>query len=688
MNVGARPLRLFSAPLAVIAMTALTASTALAQPAPQPAGPQRAPEVVPLILIHGHGADPSAWAGFMDRYGAGRVVVRSLYAADADKLKAGDLPKACVVAAGYYKETESGVKFDPDATGRGQGSIGGCGVPRDDGLEGKYPISYVSRIARIVDDVRRATGSDRVDLALHSMGNLVGRAYTKWHSSGAQGGKSKVRRLVCIVGPQRGINAFEATIDGLDHAGVREFMDQGELAEMCHEYNGWGGKSYVDQLNDGWDGFCGGAGVEYLGITATGAYGTQIDPSDQPSDHAHIFGIQLSGPVDSIVQGIEAMDKETLGDVHIFTELWLKDPIAEIKEALGPSDGTVRFASSRMDQEPFLGAATWATFEGRHGGDDWDPEQQSNCSTFASEMAREFLFDHKLVKASVDSFGLRMVNAPGKQSWLVLDTKISGGSLVAAQIVEAKLGPEGFSVSNAIGDVTRVADGITGHEISNGVKDTGALLDDLFQGHWGALGGDASQGLTDATHPQFSLGGPAPLEPLGAAQGYGCPLASGEQHAFFAIPAGAGTRRYHVVLYGPQGAVAHIDTIDLVVKDGAAEDAPTTTLRAVSVGIDGVLARGAAPAPDATGATAVFHGIAASNAPASDTSVKFSFRLDAGDWTPFGPTATFDTPPLAAGEHRLSARSERNCDGTVCDDAVGATIGIFVDRTGQITVRN
>ena len=59
------------------------------------------------------------------------------------------------------------------------GSIGGCPVPRTDGLDTSYyTTSYADRLRRCVENVKRATGSKKVDLALHSMGGLVGGGLT------------------------------------------------------------------------------------------------------------------------------------------------------------------------------------------------------------------------------------------------------------------------------------------------------------------------------------------------------------------------------------------------------------------------------------------------------------------------------------------------------------------------------
>ncbi|MBI3272194.1 MAG: hypothetical protein HYZ53_24590 [Planctomycetes bacterium] len=593
-------------------------------------GSATAPEVVPLILVHGHGADPGVWSGFLERYGPGRVAVHELFPAEADKLRPGSLPKACVIAAGYYKETITGVKFDPDANGRGQGSIGGCPVPRDDGNAARYPISYAKRLARIVEGVRRATGSDRVDLALHSMGNLVGRAYTRWFSVGG-GGHSKVRRLLCVAGPHRGINALEAMIDGLEHQGDRSFMAMAECAEMCYEYKGWSGESFLYHLNKDWDTFCRSCDVNYVGISATGAKGKQVDPDDPTDkDAPSLFGFKLAGPPKHIFTALRNIRGETWRDAKPFFVLWGPHMIREFKEALGPGDGTVRFASSRMDQEPLTRAWTWATFEARHA-DEWNPEQSVQGSTFTTELARQFLFVGRIARGGhVDKCELRAVNAPGKGSWLVLETAVSGAPMVSAQVVEERL-----------------------------LNDSGAA---------------------------------------GPATSYGFAVPMGEQRAFLPTDGGGGKRRYRVVVYGPTGPVTTQDAVVLDLVRGAPETAPFTTLRESppSRGATDRLdhpkdepATAAGAASDGGARGPVLHVTAESNVPAGDPTLRFSFRFDDGNWTAFASKATFVTPALAPGEHRLEARARHGGNGAhlVCDDARGAAMGILVGADGHVKVR-
>jgi pimeloyl-ACP methyl ester carboxylesterase len=602
-------------------------------------------EVVPLVLIHGHGSDPTAWDVFMGRYGTGRKVVTALYANEADQLKPGDLPLASVVAAGYYMDSIN----DP-VYGNKNGDIGSCPVARDDAWAKNYTASFAARIQHIVDGVCRASGATHVDLALHSMGNLVGRAYTKWLS--AQGGKCKVRRLLMIVGPQRGINALEASVDGLDHHNMgRDFMDMGEVSEMCSEYKPYNGQAFVDVLNDNWDGFCSSNGVQYAGFSASGAVGTQIDPTD-PTDSSDpsILGMKVTGAYGDILSAVEQIRTSDIPDIKPFVDIWggftydkVLGPIGypepnlvnEIEVAFGPGDGTVRLASSRLDQAPFGQTVSWGTFEGRHGGDDWDPEQCSENSTFATELAREFCFCGNVQKGGhVDRCQLEKYDSPGKATFLALETTVSGAPLVSAQIVEQTL--------DATGKI------------------------------------DAK--LTTAS--------------------YACPLPLGTQRAFIQIPAGGGQRTYRVVLYGPNGAVSTQDNIVMQLTDGVLEAPPKTTFgsdpagKPLSIGLVNALSGVANPNsttnPAAPTKGVVVHVTASSNTASTDPTLRFSFRLDDGDWTPYATQASYDTPPLAPGEHRVEARSRHGNNGAkvVCDDAYGDAIGILVDSKDGFTIRH
>ncbi len=567
--------------------TATTVAPATGTAAPAPVTTYVTSDIVPLICVHGITADPSFWTPFLALYGQGRQVVPSLFALEADQLQPGSLPMASVVSAGYYQESETSPKYDT-----GHDSIGGEPVPRTDAYASQYTISYVDRLTRIVEGVRRATGSDRVDLVLHSMGNIVGRTYARWHSFGAANGLSKVRRIFSIAGPNRGINAVEAYSFGFDCTNPLDFMRLGEIAEMCYEYPGWQNKSLIDYLNDDWDGFCTQYGVSYGGISGTGAYG----PQDGPPGTTTV--LTITGTIlQNVIQAL--WNKQTIFDLEPFYLIfWPNLIVPESVAALGAGDHVVTLASSRLDQAPFGQAVFWSPVEARHDGN-WNPEQSIHGSTFTSELAREFIWEGNVpAVASLASYSLTVVDAPNTASWIALETSATG--VTAAQLVEEVLDSSGNVV--------------------------------------------------------------------GGAQGYGAPIHDGFQRAFFSVPAGGGSRHYHLVLEAPDGPVA-TDDVTVTLTNGALEVAPITTF--VSATTSG------------TAVQATF----ASNT--TDPSLVFTFRLDAGAWTPFGASPTFDTPPLPPGEHRLEARCRdaANAAGLLADDARGCAIGILVDSSGNVTIR-
>jgi pimeloyl-ACP methyl ester carboxylesterase len=571
-------------------------TTAPASTSNQPAA-VAAPLVLPVVCVHGITADPVDFVPFQGLYGPGRAIVPALYAAEADQLKPGDLPLASVVSAGYYQESVNDPKYDPDANGISHGAMGGCPSPRTDPWAPDYTVSYVERLARIIDGVRRATGSDRVDLVLHSMGNLVGRSYARWHSSGALGGVSKVRRLFELAGPHRGINAIEAYSLGFTRLKPQDFMRQGEIAEMCYEYPVWQGQSMIEQLNDGWDTFCAANDVHYGGMSAVGAYGKQVDPAGSTTVTT------IATVVVNIVTAV--ISSNTIADLDPFYKTFKTKILPEAAEALGPGDGVVRLASSRLDQAPFARTDFWLEFQGRHEGT-WNTEQAIYSSTVTSELARQYLQEGVVTHAvPVTDFHVLAMNAPGHATWIALETDV-GADTAGAQLVEVVLDAKG--------------------------------------------------------------------NPVGGATGYGCPVAQGKQRTFFQVPAGAGVRHYHAVLYGAGGVVATED-VNLTLVNGALDEPPATDFVSATTTLQG-------------GWPAV-HATFGSNVSPSEPTLAFSYRLDNGPWTPYSQSSSFDTPTLGPGEHRLVARAQHAANGAgfLCQDARGVAIGLLVSATGGVTVR-
>ncbi|MBI3722392.1 hypothetical protein HY251_00325, partial [bacterium] len=218
--------------------------------------------VLPVVLVHGMSGDPLAWGPILDPLERGRTVFRECYADDLAELAPGSVSRSSVFAIGYYKRRQS-----DDLYHGGRCSIGGCPVPRTDGKAGYYSVAYADVVDDAIEAILRATGAPRVDLCGISLGGVISRAYVKWRSARGPGGESRVRRLILLESPTRGVNDLEALMLSLD---TMPFQRWGEVAELARDYPGWDGKSYISRLNDGFDAWCAAHGVSYGGLYGTG----------------------------------------------------------------------------------------------------------------------------------------------------------------------------------------------------------------------------------------------------------------------------------------------------------------------------------------------------------------------------------------------------------------------------------
>ncbi|HZU99032.1 MAG TPA: hypothetical protein VFF73_20150 [Planctomycetota bacterium] len=546
-------------------------------------------EVVPTIVVHGITGDPDNFFQLFADLAVGRTVIPEMYLDEADALQPNSLPPDVVVAFGYYKTHIGGPRYDD------HGSIGGCPVARTDGMDAWYTISYADRLRHCVEGVKRATGASKVDLVLHSMGGLVGRAYTHWLSVDPTGASS-VRRVFLFASPSRGINALECVGLAVAYVGSQEFMRQGECMELCEEATTWGGSSFVDLMNQDWDAFCAQKGIAYAGLTATGAQG---GPGGGSSGNLIPNNSLPMAQIQQFLTGL--LQWGTLGAlVPIIMESIANLP-NELQVAMGLSDGTVRLASSRLDGPPFLATIFWTTFEGNHANN-IDPEQVCVNSTYSADCVRAFCIEGKAPLGSATCTGIAVSrrDAPGRASWIQVDVTIAGvvsdSSPLGLQLVEETL--------DASGNATSV-------------------------------------------------------------MGYGARLRNGGQSLQFAVPAGGGTRRYRAVAYGERGEIGVASNVVFQLTDGAVDPSPAATIQAT---------------PGASSAHLVFS--------ANGPSPLYSVRFDRGDWQPWTETATFDTPPLLPGVHRVEVRCQHagNGAGVQVECLVPAAVGIRVDATGNVTV--
>src|SRR5581483_438018 len=120
--------------------------------------------------------------------------------------------------------------------------------------------------------------------------------------------------------------------------------------------------SFIDLLNDDWDGFCQREDVTYAGASAIGAHGAQSSPQNTAFVSATIATVVVN-----IVRAL--INVNAIADLVPFANIFMPAKLLpESIEALGPGDHVVRLAISRMDQAPFARAVSWAPFEGRHEG--------------------------------------------------------------------------------------------------------------------------------------------------------------------------------------------------------------------------------------------------------------------------------------------------------------------------------
>jgi pimeloyl-ACP methyl ester carboxylesterase len=403
--------------------------TTPAASATAPAAPAPDTGALPTILLHGFTGGPEDLYPLCDLLGTGRTVIRQLHVQEADALAPSSLPPDVIVNFDYYKESRSSPKYDPDPSGNSHGSIGGCPIPRNDGLDSYYTTSYAERVARCVEDVKRATGRDRVNIAAHSMGGLVARACTRWLAT--RGGQSSVARIFLIASPGRGLNALETIGSAILRTGPLRFMQMGEVLEMCSESDDWGGTSWVGALDDGWDTFCSVSGIRYAGVSGLGTPGPGAP-------------LVPGGGVASFYQGILSLTPAQIGGLAPLLPKAVGSFSSELAEILAPSDGTVPLASTRLDQPPFLGADLWGVYHGSHI-DDSDPEGGVAGATWTAECVRAYCLESSFppTGARCTSVTLTPVDSPGRATWLRADVSIVGTRAIAAQLVEETLDATG-----------------------------------------------------------------------------------------------------------------------------------------------------------------------------------------------------------------------------------------------------
>ncbi|MFA4889133.1 MAG: alpha/beta fold hydrolase [Candidatus Omnitrophota bacterium] len=199
-------------------------------------------QLYPTIFLHGMGAKPEDLVNLMDKVKLGNMqTVCPVYA--GDELGKLTYPKGTLFSAGYYKENKNNPGPN-DYTGR----IGGCPVAKGS-ADYDSRVSYAAQLKRIVENVCLATGSDKVNIVAHSMGGLIARAYIRW-----LGGDDKINKLLLIGVPNHGIPEMESFllyVSGYQVFSGPSWMANGEISELNQSDSSWGGRPYIQWMNEG-----------------------------------------------------------------------------------------------------------------------------------------------------------------------------------------------------------------------------------------------------------------------------------------------------------------------------------------------------------------------------------------------------------------------------------------------------
>jgi hypothetical protein len=373
-------------------------------------------DAVPLILVHGITSDPvENWGELLPQLARGRTVFPEVYAAETDTLPTGGIRPDSIFAFGYYRESKTSPNYYTDRQPQ-LSSIGGCPTPRTDPQGHLYTISFAAQLDRAVENICRATGSDRVDLVCYSMGGIVGRAYTRWLSLRAPNGLSRVRRLLTVGTMNHGLNSLEATTLVIARRSAGPHLAQGEAAELNYQCTYWSGRSYIDLLNEGWDAFAVQHGITY-GVGY--GYGNSVFHSAILQDLMSALGA-LGGSVMAslLVHPTPGFDADQAG-----------------REAMQDGDGVVRVSSSRMEPSRYPNVRFNAPYYATHM-QNGDADRALFPSTWMEQLVRRFVFEGSRAGGALAATGtVRTVDAPGEQTWLALDLAVTGGTPLAAQVL-------------------------------------------------------------------------------------------------------------------------------------------------------------------------------------------------------------------------------------------------------------
>jgi pimeloyl-ACP methyl ester carboxylesterase len=576
--------------------------------------------VRPLVLVHGIGGSPHDWAPIVSALAGGRTTFSDAYADDLAAL--GSVSRSSVWAIGYYKRRATDQPWF-----NGNGSIGGCPVPRTDPEGAYYTIAYVDLVDECVEAILRATGAPEVDMVGCSMGGIVSRAYLRWRSGHGPNGASRVRRFLLLESPSRGLDDIEAIMLSLSSLRM-PFQRWGEIAELSRDYPAWGGESYIERLNDGWDAWASSHGVVYGNVYGfghpvvnPGTLGQAIQTAQQ---YLGSGGPGTSGASTSTGTGTTPAappSQPTLGIaptpflVSVQESLIFLTPSFDLGQCLheilgDDSDGFVRVPSGSARAGPEFSSVLFdSRFRGLHL-DRGQHEETIQWCTNTAEAIRRFLVQGRVPTTTFVQADLEVVAAPGVAPWLHLDYEVAAG--------------EGFSVQVFTEDATS---------------------------YW--------------------LRQICPLVP-DSPRVYAAPLCEG-QHSLRLDGDPPGDRVATVYFYDASGAVAEVGPISIVVPQpqGAVEAAPVTSFAGSTL----------------TGTQATVNVTA--NGRGAEFSWRLVSEKDATQWSAWSSSGVIPLGPLPAGTYELSVlcRDADDAAGELVESSDPLRLGLRVDGNGTITVR-
>lgn len=205
----------------------------------------------PIILVHGHSRTSSGSGNSINHFQSFQQQLSNDGYAENKGIV---LPKEMNIAEGAWGKINKPVVVRTTYYLNAYDEFGSTVGPEDN-----HPISvYGNRLNKVVDNVLKYTGKNKVVIISHSMGGLVAREYIKH-----QGGLNKVDKLITIGTPNHGIFADVANnCEGL-------LFGRDEASPECDDMKA--GSSFLVSLNSGDETL---GNVKYMTIRGKAAQGS------------------------------------------------------------------------------------------------------------------------------------------------------------------------------------------------------------------------------------------------------------------------------------------------------------------------------------------------------------------------------------------------------------------------------